>query len=500
MGFVEYSSFDGLGLAALIRERKVSAQELVDESLARIERVNPRINAVVRVLADQAGAAASGVPPSGPFTGVPFLVKDLVCGYAGTPMASGCRAFRDFVSSHDAELARRQRAAGLIVVGKTNTPEFGLQPVCEPVLFGPTHTPWKLGHTSGGSSGGSASAVAAGIVPMAHGGDGGGSLRIPASCCGLFALKPSRGRMPTGPGTSEQWTGFAVEHAITRSVRDSAALLDATCGAQSTDAYQMRAPERPFLSEVGAPVGRLRVLLIKQPLMPAQLHADCAAAVTATAHRLESLGHIVEEGRLDIDPLAFARDFFLFVCVAIAADIDGGSRALGRRLRSSEIETSTWLAGLLGRRASAVALLRTRSGLLSVGRAALSLLDRYDVLLMPTAAEPPVRIGELAPKGVERFVHRTIAALGLGFLLRLPGVVDATVKKSFSFVPFTPLANVAGLPAMTVPLDWNRDGLPIGSQFVGRLGDEAMLFRLAAQLETAHPWVAKRPPVHSDAG
>lgn len=499
MGFVEYSSFDGLGLAALVRERKISARELADEALARIERVNPRINAVVRVLADGARTAASGTLPTGPFTGVPFLVKDLVCEHAGTPMASGSRVFRDYVSKRDVEVARRQRAAGLVVVGKTNTPEFGLQPVCEPVLFGPTHTPWKLGHTSGGSSGGSAAAVAAGIVPMAHGGDGGGSLRIPASCCGLFALKPSRGRMPTGPGTSEQWAGFAIEHAITRSVRDSAALLDATCGAQPSDSYQLPAPERPFLSEVGAPPGKLRVLFVKEPFMPAKLHADCAMAVTATAKRLEDLGHIVEEGRLDIDPLAFGRDFFLFVCVAMAADIDGSAKLLGRKLRSSEIETSTWLASLLGRQASAVDLVRARGRMLSVGRSVARVLNHYDLVLTPTAAQPPVRIGELAPKGVERFVHRTIAALGLGFLLRLPGVVDATVKKTFSFVPFTSLANVAGLPAMTVPLDWNSEGLPIGSQLIGRLGDEATLFRLAGQLEEAHPWAAKRPPVHADA-
>jgi amidase len=499
MSFAEYSSFDGLGLATLVRERKVSARELVDEALARIERVNPRINAVVRVLADEARTAASGTLPSGPFAGVPFLVKDLVCGYAGTGMSSGCRAFRDFVSKKDAELARRQRAAGLVVVGKTNTPEFGLQPVCEPALFGPTHTPWKLGHTSGGSSGGSAAAVAAGIVPMAHGGDGGGSLRIPASCCGLFALKPSRGRMPTGPGSSEQWGGFAVEHAITRSVRDSAALLDATCGAQWNDSFHLPAPQRPFLSEVGAPPGTLRVLVIKEPFMPATLHADCAAAVSATARRLESLGHSVEEGRLDIDPLAFARDFFLFVCVSMATDIDNGSKVLGRKLRSSDIETSTWLASLLGRQASAVQLAQARAGMQSVGRAIGRLLNQYDVVLAPTAARPPVRIGELAPKGVERLMHKTIAALGLGVLLRLPGVVDATVKKTFSFVPFTALANVAGLPAMSVPLDWNGDGLPIGSQFIGKLGDEATLFRLAAQLEEAHPWAAKRPPVHADA-
>jgi amidase len=495
MSFSEYSDFDGLGLAALVRERRVSARELVDEALARIERVNPRINAVVRVLAEPARAAADGAIAAGPFAGVPFLIKDLVAGYAGVPLTSGSRAFRDFVPGDDAEIVRRHRAAGLIVVGKTNTPEFGLQPVCEPELFGPTHTPWKLGYTSGGSCGGSAAAVAAGIVPMAHGGDGGGSLRIPASCCGLFALKPSRGRMPTGPNQSEQWWGCAVEHGITRSVRDSAALLDATLGAQPGDVHHLPRPERPFLAEVGASPGTLRVLLVKEPFMPAKLHADCEAAVANTGKRLAALGHLVEEGKVDVEPLEFARDFFLFVCIAMATEIDEGSAVLGRKLRSSEIETSTWLASLLGRQASAVALTRSRLRMLALGRHMARLGERYDIILTPTLAKPPLPIGELSPKGFERVLHKSIAALNLGFLLRLPGVVDATVKKTFSFVPFTSLANVAGLPAMTVPLDWNAEGLPIGSHFIGKLGDEATLFRLAAQLEAAHPWAARRPPV-----
>lgn len=499
MGFAEYSSFDGLGLAALVRERKISPRELVDECLRRIERVNPRINAVVRVLAEQARAAAGGVLPAGPFAGVPFLLKDLTAAYAGVPLSGGCRAFRDLVPKLDAELVRRHKAAGLVIVGKTNTPEFGLQPVCEPELFGPTHTPWKLGHTSGGSSGGSAAAVAAGIVPMAHGGDGGGSLRIPASCCGVFALKPSRGRMPSGPGASEQWWGYAAEHAITRSVRDSAALLDATCGVSPGDVHHLPPPVRPFLTVVGMPPGHLRVLLIKDPLMPGKLHGDCEAAVSNTGKRLLDLGHRVEEGKLDIEPFDFARDFFLMVCVAMAGDIDSGAALLGRRIRSSEIETSTWLASLLGRQTAATSFAQARARLQTVGRKMASLFERYDIVLTPTLAQPPLPVGALAPKGIERALHKTIAALNLGFLLRLPGVVEATVNKTFAFVPFTPVANVSGLPAMNVPLDWNRDGLPIGSQFIAKLGAEATLFSLAAQLEAAHPWAARRPPVFADA-
>ncbi len=498
MSFAEYSSLDGLGMAALVRERKISPRELVDECLRRIEQVNPRINAVVRVLPEQARAAAE-VVPAGPFAGVPFLLKDLTSAYAGVPLARGSRAFQGFVPAVDTELVSRHKAAGLVIVGKTNTPEFGLQPVCEPEFFGPTHTPWKPGYTSGGSSGGSGAAVAAGLVPMAHGDDGGGSLRIPASCCGVFSLKPSRGRMPTGPGASEHWWGCAAEHALTRSVRDNAALLDATCGVGPGDAYHLPPPARPFSNEVGTPPGPLRVLLIKEPIMPGKLHDDCAAALSNTGKRLQDLGHRVEEGRLDIEPFEFARDFFLLVCVAMAGDIDNGKALLGRKLRSSEVETSTWLASLLGRQAAATSFTQARARLLAIGRKLASLFERTDIILTPTLAQPPLPIGHLAPKGVERALHKTIAALNLGFLLRLPGVVKATVAKNFAFSPFTPVANVAGLPAMSVPLDWNRDGLPIGSHFMAKLGDEATLFRLAAQLEAAHPWATRKPPIHADA-
>jgi amidase len=498
MSFAEYSNYDALGLAALVRERKISARELVDEAIARIELINPRLNAVIRLLAEQAHSAAGAPLPSGPFAGVPFLIKDLLTAYKGVPLASGCRAFRDFVPSEDSELVRRHKASGLIIVGKTNTPELGLQPVCEPELFGPTLNPWNPECTSGGSSGGSAAAVAAGIVPMAHGGDGGGSLRIPAACCGLFGFKPSRGRMPTGPHYSEHWWGCAVEHAVTRSVRDSAALLDATSGAQPGDAHHLPRPARPFLDEIGAPPGKLRILWTKQPFMIASLHADCATAVENTAKRLADLGHAVDEGTVDVDPITFSRDFFLFACIAMATEIEEGSVQLGRKIRSSQVETSTWLSALLGRQASAVAFARARERTLALGRRVDSLYEKYDLLLTPTLASPPLPIGALSPKGIERATHKFIAASGLGLLLRLPGVVNATVKKVFSFIPFTPLANVTGQPSMSVPLDWNQANLPIGSMFTARLGDEATLFRLAAQLEAAYPWADKRPGIHAD--
>jgi amidase len=500
MSFPEYSNFDGLGLAALVREKKISARELVDEAIERIERVNPQLNAVVRILADEAhasAAAASDTPGEGPFASVPFLLKDAQAAYAGVPLCEGARVLRDFVPRVDAELVRRHKQAGLIVVGKTNLPEFALRPVCEPAWMGPTHTPWKLGHTSGGSSGGSAAAVAAGIVPMAHGADGGGSLRIPAACCGVFGFKPSRGRMPSGPDCSELWLGYAVEHAITRSVRDSAALLDATLGAQPGDAYQLPAPVRPFLDEVATPPAKLRVGFSKRPFMLATVHPDCVAAVERTAKRLSDLGHIVEEADMDVDAMAFGRDFFLLACMGAAMSLDEAGARIGRKIRRRDVETATWLCAAMARQASAVTWTRARTRLNEISRRVATRFEHIDVLLTPTLASPPVAIGALEPPAVERAFQAVVASLHLEVILRLPGVVDSTVRKVFSFMPFTALANVTGQPCMSLPLDWNKDGLPIGSMIMGRLGDEATLFRLAGQLEQAHPWSARKPPIYS---
>jgi amidase len=497
MGFAEYSNFDGLGLAALVREKKISAPELVDEALARIERVNPRLNAVVRTMDNEARASAA-TPSEGPFAGVPFLLKDLQASYAGVPLCEGSRVLRDFVPRVDAEIVRRQKHAGLIVVGKTNLPEFGLRPVCEPAWTGPTHTPWKLGHTSGGSSGGSAAAVAAGIVPMAHGSDGGGSLRIPAACCGVFGFKPSRGRMPTGPDCSEHWLGYAVEHAITRSVRDSAALLDATLGAQPGDAYQLPHPARPFLDEVATPPGKLRVGFTNRPFLSESVHPDCVAAVERTAKRLADLGHMVEEADIEVNAMTFGRDFFLLACLGAAQSMDDAAARIGRKIRRGDVETATWLCGAMARQASAVTWARARARLNELSRRVAKRFENIDVLLTPTLASPPVAIGALEPPAVERAFQAIVATLHLEFILRLPGVVDSTVRKVFSFMPFTALANVTGQPCMSLPLDWNTDGLPIGSMLTGRIGDEATLLRLAGQLEQAHPWNARKPPVHSD--
>src|SRR5215831_14277829 len=334
MGIAEYGALDGLGLAALVQRRQVTAAELLEEAIARAERVNPRINAIVTPLYDRARkeAAAPADPGArpGPFAGVPFLLKDLDAELAGAPMSAGSRYFADYAPTWDATIVTRLRAAGVIIFGKTNAPEVGLTPYTEPELWGPAHNPWSLDRTPGGSSGGSAAAVAAGIVPVAHGNDGGGSLRIPASCCGLFGLKPTRGRTPVGPRRSQIWTGFAIGGVMSRSVRDSAAMLDAIAGPEATSPYWAPPQARPYLDEVGAPPGRLRIALTKRPHVARNtVHPDCLAATDDAARLLAGLGHHVEEADLDIDADVFAADFYRSAAVEIASIVERGRALMG---------------------------------------------------------------------------------------------------------------------------------------------------------------------------
>jgi amidase len=494
----EYDDLDALDLAGLVRRREVSPAELLEEAIARAERVNPRINAVIRPLYEEGRRQAQGPLDDGRFRGVPFLLKDLQAGMAGSSVTFGSRFLAEFKAPHDDTLVERYRRAGLVFFGRTNTPEFGLHPYTEPRFYGPTRNPWNTDHTPGGSSGGAAAAVAAGIVPLAHASDGGGSIRIPAACCGLFGLKPTRARTPCGPDFSELWRGLSIDHCISRTVRDSAALLDATAGPESCAPYHAPAQERPFTSELGVSPGRLRIAFTKKGhLSRAPLHPDCAAAVDDAARLLEGLGHQVEEADLDLEVEQFARDFFLLIAVDIAAGYEQLSKLVGHRPRRGEIETDTALMAMIGRQQSAMHAALARDRQAEAARLVSRFFQRHDVLLSPTLGRPPVRVGELIPRGAEAALRDTVVAGHLSFLLRLPGVVTASVRRIFEFVPFTPLANVTGQPSMNVPLHWNAAGLPIGTLFTGRFGEEATLFRLAAQLEAARPWKQRRPPVHA---
>ncbi|HXI60959.1 MAG TPA: amidase, partial [Polyangia bacterium] len=394
MSFAEYDAFDGLGLAALVRKRQITPAELLEEAIARLDRVNPRLNAVVTPLYEQARQAAAQPLPDGPFRGVPFLLKDLVAALAGARLTHGSRFVGAYTPTADSTLVGRYRQAGVVFFGKTNTPEFGLLPCTEPALFGPARNPWNLGVTPGGSSGGSAAAVAAGVVPIAHGNDGGGSIRIPASCCGLFGLKPTRGRMPVGPDSSELLGGLGVDHVITRSVRDSAAMLDATAGADAPARYHAPRAAGPFVNELGAAPRRLRIALLKKPHLTISggmpLPADCLAAIDDAAKLLVELGHVVEEATLPIDTEAFAHEFMVIMCVEIAVAVAAITAVHGRRPRSGEIEVHTALTAMVGRQQSAVRYALARERLNGVARRTIEFSQGFDLLLSPTLGAPPL--------------------------------------------------------------------------------------------------------------
>lgn len=497
----DYSAHDALGLAELVRRREVTPTELVDACIAAVERVNPQLNAVVTPMFESARkeAAALEAPPEesarAPFRGVPFLVKDLSQPVAGVRFTRGGRFYAKDVPTHDSTLIGRYRRAGLVLVGKTNTPELGLTPFTEPVVHGPTKNPWSLAHNTGGSSGGAGAVVGARIAPMAHGGDGGGSIRIPASACGVFGLKPTRGRTPMGPDLGEAWFGLALDHALTLSVRDSAALLDASDGYEPGAPYDAPPKAGPFLDEVSKSPGKLRVLLCKRPLLPSEPHRDVLAAADDAAKLCESLGHVVEERDLPIDRDAFAVDFTTLVAVATACDIDEAAGIVGRTPTHLDFETSTWVVGLLGRTMTGPRLEAARRRLMLLARRVAEVQRDFDVILTPTLGAPPPLLGSLLPRGIEASAQRLIASAGLTSVLRIGPLVEAIAKKTFAFIPYTPLANVTGQPSMSVPLHWNAEGLPIGAMFTGRCGDEATLFRLAAQLEQARPWRSRKPPI-----
>lgn len=494
-GFSDYDKYDGLGLAELVRKKEVKPSDLVEEAISRIERLNPRINAVVHKIYELARKAADGDLPDGPFKGVPFLMKDILMAYAGVPLSNGSRFLKDYIPDHDSELVKRFKAAGIIVVGKTNTPEFGLVPITEPELFGPTNNPWDLSRTPGGSSGGSAAAVAARMVPLAHGSDGGGSIRIPASCCGVFGLKPTRGRNPIGPDFGEAWRGLTCDHVLTRSVRDSAAMLDATAGPDIGAPYYAVPPARPFLNEVGTDPGKLRIAFTSEPFLGAIVDKDCVKGLEATVRLCQDLGHEIVEAALQIDGKAFARAFLMIVCVETRATIEEAEVLLNRKASFKDFEPSTWVLGLLGKQCRAPEFSKSLNLVQLTARQIGEFFKKYDVMLTPTLAMPPVVTGALQPKGSQLTAMKLLGRLNAGGLINRFSGIDVLSEHVFEFMPYTPLFNVTGQPAMSVPLCWNDEGLPIGMQFVGRYGEEATLFRLASQLEKARPWSERIPSI-----
>jgi amidase len=470
----ELAFADATTLADLVRKKEVAPLELVEAAIERIERLNPALNAVVTPMYEQARTLARGPLPDGPFRGVPFLLKDLLGSYAGVRHTWGSAFLRDFVPDHDSELVARLKRAGLVILGKTNAPEFGILPTTEPRLFGASRNPWNSGRSTGGSSGGSAAAVAAGMAPMAHANDGGGSIRIPASCCGLFGLKPTRARNPLGPDLGDSMGGMVAEHAVTRSVRDSAALLDATCGPDLGDPYWAPPPERAFLEEVKRDPGRLRIAFATKAPTGVSVHADCVAAVQDAARFCASLGHELEEASPAFDANRYGQAFIAVFSTGVAAAINSYAFLTRRAPAADQFEPFTWGVYEMGRKVSAPEYALAHTVLQSTSRSIARFMLKYDAWLTPTVAEPPPPIGTF-----DSTPENTMAPL-----------VRAT-----QFVPFTPVANATGQPAMTLPLYWNAEGLPVGVHFMARFGDEATLFRLAAQLEAAQPWAGRRPPI-----
>jgi len=489
-----YGDADATALAELVRRGEATPTELLDEALARTAVVNPKLNAVIHLMEDPARAAIAAGLPDGPFRGVPFLLKDLVTAYAGEPMRFGSRLFRNFVPARDEELTRRYKAAGLVIFGKTNVPEFGMTNVTEPELFGPTRNPWNLDRTPGGSSGGSAAAVAARIVPMASGNDGGGSIRTPASNCGLVGLKPTRGRNPSGPQFADQWWGFIVEHVLTRTVRDCAGMLDATAGDYAAQLTRLPPPARPYAEEIRRDPGRLRVAYSRDPGLADALHPDNVMALERTCIELERLGHHLDEVRLPVERASFTDAFACLVSAEAANIVAAGERLLGRHATSQDLELGTRVLRKFGDSLSAGATAEAYASMQLFARRWLEWSAGFDVLVTPAVGLPPLPIGayRLAPSQQRAIGFFT--ALPRAAFLRQRGRIVEAFKPTFDAAPFTMFANVTGQPSMSLPLHWTADGLPMGMLFTAALGDEATLFRLAAQLEHAMPWRSRRAP------
>jgi amidase len=472
------AGLDGTAQADLVRRGEVTSVELVEAAIEQIEQLNPTLNAVVTPAFESALDAAR-TRPDGPFGGVPYLLKDLALEAEGMRFTEGSVFLRDHVSSYDSELVVRLRRSGLVVLGKTNTPEFGMAPTCEPTLFGPTRNPWDTTRSTSGSSGGSAAAVASGMVPMAHGDDLGGSIRYPASACGLFGLKPTRARTPLGPEYGDVIGGWDCEHALTRSVRDSAALLDATAGPMPGDPYAVLPPTRPFAAEVGADPGRLRIAYSPRVADGSIGHADCVAALDDAVALCGSLGHDVVEA--DLPPFSADEGDAIGTVfnAATAWIVRYWIRRLGREPRADELEPLTRAYWEAGQQIGADQYLVAVEDLQRFSRRVAAFLADYDVFLTPTLSEPPAPIGEIVstPEEPLRALERG------GRTVAYSGVV----------------ANITGNPAMSVPLWWNADGMPIGVHFLGRFGAEATLLRLAGQLEAARPWLDRAPPVSAGA-
>lgn len=474
LSHADYLNHDALGLADLVRRKEVCAEELLTCAIDRSRQVGPAINAIVLEHQEFAQREIARGLPAGPLCGVPFLLKDLFVDLEGTVTTNGCAALRESVARRTSTAVERYRQAGLVIFGKTHSPEFGASPSTESQIFGASRNPWDLSVTPGGSSGGAAAAIASGIVPAANGSDAGGSIRTPASACGLFGLKPTRGRVPLGPARFDGGGGVAALHAITRSVRDSAALLDATAGSEPGAPYASPPQARSFLEEVSAAPGRLRIALVTTSPMEVPIDPACVDAADAAARLCESLGHVVEPvAALPIDHDLFRRTRVTLRGASAVAGIERIALTLGREPLPHELERATWQFVEQGRLVTGSQVLQAREGMFALHRQIVEFMAGFDVILTPTVGRLPIAPGQIS----------------------LDRPIEETGAQASRFAAFTVVANLTGQPSMSVPLHWTASGLPVGALFTGRFGDEATLFRLAGQLERAQPWFQRLAPM-----
>lgn len=485
----EYIRYDGLGLAELVRKGEVSPSELVELSIGLIEEKNPALNAVICKMYDEARKRAAGKLMNGPFCGVPFLIKDMFTDYPGYPSTLGSRLMQNHYPQTMTPLVQRYLDAGAIVIGKTNLPEFGLSPTTEPVVFGAAHNPWDLSRTTGGSSGGSAAAVAARLVPMAHGNDGGGSLRIPAACCGIFSLKPSRGRMPSYiPGKGGQ--GFRTDHVLSITVRDSAAMLDATCAPQMGDAFKLAPPAEPYLQQIVRAPQALKIAVMSTPFLENGATDDeVKEALGTTIQLCESLEHHVIEKSPKIDLKDLLKAFLILFQTPAAHGIHALQDLYPDKKNLIEPTTRNLLKASSSYSAEDVIWASNTADKIHLELE--SFFQDYDVLLTPTQPHLPVKLGITGPSAIESFIAGLVLSIPVKKFVH--ALIESHAGELLRAVSFTMIFNISGHPAMSVPLFWHEDKLPIGMQFASKLGNEGLLLQLACQLEQAQPWAGRVP-------
>ena len=493
MSFSEYGKIDALGIAELVKKREISSKEVCETAIERIEALNPKINAVITKCYDKALFDCTK-KHEGIFAGVPFLIKDLLCYEAGIPYSMGCKSLKNYMPDHDSELVKRFKQTGLIILGRTNVPEFGLVVTTESKAFGPVCNPWNLAYSSGGSSGGSAAAIACGMVPMASGNDGGGSIRVPASCCNLFGLKPTRGRNPTGPDHGELWQGAAVEHILTKTVRDSAAMLDATSGVDMGAPYIIEKPYGSFLEATRRDPEKLKIAFTTRTLINTDVDNDCIYAVEKMAKLLDSLGHFVCEDSPVIDGFELAKAYFTVYFAEVVMDLLDVSKFLKRSVKRSDVEGLTWFLADIGRLIRAEEILIAKRCWERAGRIMANFHLDYDLFLTPTMAYPPVKLGLLMPSNIQEIMMYVISKLKLTRTIKNSSLLTRKTLDGLSYTPFTFIANVTGAPAVSIPAHFTEYGLPVGVQFIAPFGREDILFSLSAQLESELGWDKLCPP------